>query len=288
MSLHRIFSYYFLFFACFVALRALSSQNVTDPIISSLENWRNWGTFIGLVVGGLVTAGIWHYTQNKIIARQNFLDAEKAKTTLQAQKSIQNNNLLIRQVSVINIGAYPGPFLFKYRSIKGEKIAPIGYMAFIEVTNIGEIMTRITSYELKLKIKNKWVKIPNLSVSNPLDVYYAVNVISKCINLDFRENSFDINAMNREIKKGESVRGWVFYEWPKELRNISTQPKTFSYTLTDKLQKESKVEGSFENGESPSSAIDGGFIIPYKKYIDLSGFEIFSRYELIESIQKKN
>lgn len=203
---------------------------------------------------------------------------------LKDSKTVRNP-LLIRQISIMTSTSYPGPWLYQYHSSLGEKLASIGLMCFIEVTNLDEVSTRITSYELKIKIGNKWSRIPSLTVLNPLNLFFGTD-LTKCTRFDLTGNGFDINAMTTEIEKGESVRGWVFFEWPKELRNVNTDIEIYQYSLVDKQQRQSQIEINKVKGNPiGSSQIDVGTLKIHEKNVDISSLDILSHYELLEYFQ---
>ena len=117
---------------------------------------------------------------------------------------------------------FPGLLVYKYLSSYGELLAPLGIIAAIEVTNNRGSPTKISTYVVDAKVGNEWIRIPNLNPAN-LDSFYWVNDgnLATCIPLSFSSNSFDNSAKSFSLDYGESIRGSIFLEWPKRLRDTS-------------------------------------------------------------------
>jgi hypothetical protein len=102
---------------------------------------------------------------------------------------------------------------------KFEKlIAPIGLAIFLDIINNMATSTKLTSYTVDLDIKGEWTRIYSLPILNPLDIFWANPDRKNCVRFDFRHNAFDVLAQEKTLQPGEALEGWMFFEWPTELR----------------------------------------------------------------------
>lgn len=184
---------------------------------------------------------------------------------------------------------FPGPLVFVYKSGFGDLIAPIGYAVNIEVINNKNIATKIYSYYLDAGIGSEWVRLPNLNLMNPLDVFWVNHSdLRNCSRLDFRQNGFDIRARNNSISPGESIKGWMFFEWPLELRNDTPNINKIRITI-ENIQGE-KVTTILEtsNIQDPGiSSLSGGelVVLPKSENADLSRLKILPFIDLLKGFK---
>ena len=173
---------------------------------------------------------------------------------------------------------YPGPLVYVYKSGLGELIAPIGYAVNVEVINNRPTPTKISSYLLDAGIGSEWVRLPNLNVMNPFDVFWVNHSdLRNCSRLDFRQNGFDIKARGNSIASGESIKGWMFFEWPLELRTDLPRINKIRINI-ENIQGE-KVSSILETSNIQDSGVSslGGaelVVMPKSENEDLSRLKI--------------
>jgi hypothetical protein len=114
---------------------------------------------------------------------------------------------------------FPGRLLYRYTSAVGDRLAPVGIAAVIEATNKRASAAKVYSYTVDALVDDRWVRLPNLQALN-LNEFFWVNDgdLSNSNRVDFSANSFDAAARMTTLAAGESVKGWIFLEWPRELR----------------------------------------------------------------------
>ncbi|MHB1421531.1 MAG: hypothetical protein ACYCX4_18460 [Bacillota bacterium] len=187
---------------------------------------------------------------------------------------------------------YPGPLVYVYKSGLGELIAPIGYAVVVEVTNNRSTPTRISSYYLDAGIGGEWVRLPNLNIMNPMDVFWVNHSdLRNCSRLDFRQNGFDIKARSNSIPPGESLKGWMFFEWPLELRREIPIINKIRINI-ENIQGE-KVSSIMEtsNIQDPGiSSLGGGelVVLPKTENADLSKLKIMPFIDLLKGFKDGN
>lgn len=119
------------------------------------------------------------------------------------------------------VANYPGPLVYRYNSQDGLQLAPVGLAIVLEVVNT-RTATKIRDYSLDVEVKNKWWHLPNLGARNPTEFFWVKDGnLATCIRLDFTESAFDTIAANHLLQPGDSVKGWMFFEWPPELRSAA-------------------------------------------------------------------
>ena len=122
--------------------------------------------------------------------------------------------------------AYPQPLLYDYRhsySLTGSPseraVAPIGLALNLEVINNRPTATKVRSYFAELETGvNEWTRLGRLPMAEPRGIYLAEGRPGRYVNLDFRPGYFDAVAREKTLPPGGSLAGWVFFEWPPELR----------------------------------------------------------------------
>ena len=62
--------------------------------------------------------------------------------------------------------------------------------------------------------------------------------MNRCRRLDFSENSFDILARTTQLRPGESLLGWIFFEIDQDLRGQLPEIKELELTLRNSAGEE--------------------------------------------------
>ncbi|MBA4311636.1 MAG: hypothetical protein C0417_03295 [Chlorobiaceae bacterium] len=172
---------------------------------------------------------------------------------------------------------YPGPLLYVYDSEFGKLIAPVGYAVVIEVVNNRPTPTKIASYYIDVGVGGQWIRLLNLSTLISIDLFWAMDSLKACRRLDFRTNSFDLQARDKNIAPGESIKGWMFFEWPIELRgNIPSFSNIRVFIENIHGEKENVVLDVINIQEAGISMLQGSELIVYSRVenADLSGLEV--------------
>jgi hypothetical protein len=187
------------------------------------------------------------------------------------------------------VSVFPGQLVYVYDSKIGKLIAPIGVAMVVEVINNRSSLTKIHSYTVDLEIHDEWTRIYNLSILNPMEIYWVNNGNFKtCTRLDFRSNSFDVVAREQSLKPGESLKGWMFFEWPIELRkNIPNFKKVRIQIENSQGEKETFILDSVSPQETGQSMLTGGELIvpPQSEKIDLSNFRLMPEMDLLKGFR---
>lgn len=214
-----------------------------------------------------------------------------ARDGLSKWKQSKNRNNIFNVTFLSNMHfKWPGPLLVLNNSPKGKVLSPVSIALFIEVVNAKKSISRINSYDAKAlfrydegghkklvqtdkgetklqyepsgKTVEKWRNLYSMGYLND-QVYFKTNkAFNRVRRLDFSDNNLDALARNTQMKPGESIIGWIFFEIDPDLRgqlpdiqkleitvkNSSEEEQTFS---TDKF-----VEAGSEKGISYLSGGD--------------------------------
>ena len=156
---------------------------------------------------------------------------------------------------------WPGPLLFMYPSALGKTISPVSIALYLEIVNNKPTISRIYSYKcrallrydeggstrvnqapgngMKLeyipsgKIVEKWRNLYSMGFVGDQMYFVTSNGWNKCKRIDFTNNSLDNLARNIQLKPGESLMGWVFFELEHDLRTQLPEIKEIELTLTN-------------------------------------------------------
>lgn len=181
-----------------------------------------------LVIGAIVLLGCL-----VIVVRQT-RQPKAPKPTLNANKQVSTVSsplnahkvFDIKKLNLIMFPVYPQPLLYVYTyspyvtGLPSERvIAPIGLAINLEVVNDGPTATKIESYAAELDTEpNEWTRINRLPMTKPHDIYFADgNSLKSCVKFEFKPNIFDVVALQKTLLPGDSLDGWIFFEWPIEL-----------------------------------------------------------------------
>lgn len=136
----------------------------------------------------------------------------------------------IRKLNFIMLPTYPQPLLYAYSRASfisdapAERyVAPVGLALNVEVVNDRATATKVQSYSVELEDDaGGWTRINRLPMTEPRNVYFAEgDGLKECFKFDFKSNIFDVVARQKNLAPGESIDGWMFFEWPPELRENS-------------------------------------------------------------------
>lgn len=188
-----------------------------------------------------------------------------------------------RLVTVLHFG-FPSVLAYRYASALGPRLAPVGLAAVINVENAGGVVTRVTSYALDVRVDGTWVRLHALEALNPTDFFWIKDGnLKTCLRLDFSESAFDPRFRDRDFGPEQIAGGWMFFEWPPELR-----PKAASVTLNEmRLQLESfrgeKQAVILKGGDGATDGrggLEGGTFRPIPGVLDLSGIAVLPLMDL--------
>lgn len=137
----------------------------------------------------------------------------------------------IRELNSIMLPVYPQPLLYVYNHSfyltggPSERfIAPIGFAVNIEVVNNRPTPTKIHSYAAELETGvNSWTPLNRLPTIEPNDIYFDESGdLKRCVKFDFKHDLFDKVARQKTLLSGDTLDGWMFFEWPVELHSNKT------------------------------------------------------------------
>ena len=188
------------------------------------------------------------------------------------------------------VANYPGPLVYLYDSKLGKRLAPVGYAVVLEVLNNRATATKIHGYVVDIAVGNEWVRLPNLQALNPNEFFWIDNGnLKTCTRLDFTQTSFDMQARDRTLQPGESVRGWMFFEWPPELRS-SEAPRFRQLRIqleNAQGERQATVVNTDQPQESGTSLLGGGAVyMPPQQKTDLSNVPILPHVDLLRGFKQ--
>jgi hypothetical protein len=182
------------------------------------------------------------------------------------------------------VAGFPGPLMYRYHSSKGDLLAPIGLAVMVEVTNKRGVAAKVSSYLLDAAIGGSWVRLPNLHVLNPTQFYYVAfpEGLAKAARFDFRDNAFDAQV-EKTLGPGESLSGWMFFEWPRELRRVTPTIQKLRIKVENSHGESQTTVLESAPGESGESELNGGRWTSYQEqpFADLSPLEIMPHIDLL-------
>ena len=200
---------------------------------------------------------------------------------------------------------WPGPLLYMYPSALGKTISPVSIALFIEVTNNKPVISRIYSYQCQALLKydkggiahvektsgggmnyrykpsgnmvKEWRTLYSMGFLHDQIYFVASDGFSKSKRLDFKENSFDNLARTRQLRPGESLMGWIFFEIDQDLRGQLPEIIEIELTLRNSAGEEQifrnrdiKTEGAEKAISYISSAtwniLEGYYDLTKEKY----------------------
>jgi hypothetical protein len=188
---------------------------------------------------------------------------------------------LIHHKGAVAFGDYPQPFLYEY-GVPTALLAPIGLAVNVEIINNRPTKTKVKSYVADIQTPDgKWHRILSLPMSPPRTIYYLNRRdITRGMKCEFDPANFDAIAVSTTLDLGQPLEGWMFFEYPAELRRSTVFVKTLKLSITN-IQNEI-AEAVFDQDKAPKpqlgeSAIDSNAVWCHGKpgqRIDLSSVPI--------------
>ncbi|MBI2361283.1 MAG: hypothetical protein HYV04_20650 [Deltaproteobacteria bacterium] len=200
------------------------------------------------------------------------------------RRGIQQEPFFVRIHTAMTFG-YPGLLVYRYKSKFGDLLAPVGFAVVVEVTNKLSSAARIVDYFVDMKVDDRWVRLPNLQALNGTEFFWINNGnFQTATRLDFRENGLDAQARLLTLQPGESVKGWMFFEWPPELREKAPLTGGLRITLENSHgQRQTLLLSSPKPQEPGGSSLAGGewHVMPKDYAADLSGLRVLPHIDLL-------
>ena len=177
--------------------------------------------------------------------------------------------------------------MYRYSAGPGERLAPIGIALVIEATNERTNAAKVIDHAIEIDIGYGWIRVPNLRAVNPTEFFMVNNCnFKEARRLDFTANIFDLQARDRTLASGESITGWVFLEWPPELRQQLPTIRQFRVMIENSHgEKQTYVLQPPRPEDYGDSSIAGGQFIMLPQPIDLSQVPILPLMDLSQTIQ---
>ena len=151
--------------------------------------------------------------------------------------------------------------MFLYPSKSGKNISPVSIAMYWEITNIKPTISSIYSYKCRAllrydeggrtqvnqtqddktklgyipsgKIVEKWRNLYSMGFVGDQMYFVTSGGWSKCKRIDFSNNSIDNLARKIQMKPGETLEGWVFFEMEHDLRTQLPEIIKIELTLTN-------------------------------------------------------
>lgn len=249
----------------------------------SVKDFHNalWAGFIAVVVCLLCVA---------LLIRNDLIRREISRETGVA--TLTKGDPFKARFHTAMVFAYPGPLVYVYASKFGQLVAPIGYAVVIEIVNNRSNAAKVSEFHLDAAISGQWIRLHNLSLLNPFDIYWVNNSnLKTCSRIDFRENGFDPQARSRSISPGESIKGWMFFEWPLEYRGKVPQFNKIRLQVENvQSEQQTFILDTIVPQEIGTSSLVGGEwkILPKSEQADLSGLKIMPHMDLLKGFKDGN
>ncbi len=183
------------------------------------------------------------------------------KTVFSSEKVTAPKDLFhIAVTSMVRL-KFPGPLLYFYNSQLGKTASPISVALFIEATNKRQSITRIFSYRIRALLTydeggeiavttddrgnqkvtykqsgvtvTKWRELHSIGFLHDNIYYVNNNNWKKAQHLGFSHNGFDNIAAEKQLRYGESIKGWVMLELEPDLRGQLPEIEELEFTLTN-------------------------------------------------------
>jgi hypothetical protein len=192
------------------------------------------------------------------------------------------------KVTVFNVMSlkFPGPLLFFYNSQLGKTMSPISIALYVEVVNSKGSITRIQDIKTKALMKydeggrasllavpsggvnyiytpsgitvEKWRQLYSVGFLHDQIYFIANNDWKKAKRIDFRKNSLETLAREKQLQPGESVIGWIFYELEEDLRGQIPEIKKIEFEITNSSGDVETIKVDLPKTSEESSIISSG------------------------------
>jgi len=196
---------------------------------------------------------------------------------------------------------WPGSLLVLHPSPKGKVLSPVSLALWIEVVNTSDKISRIQGYDARALFRydeggsqyikqlnenerkfafipsgntvEKWRNLYSMGHLNDQVYFIGSKGHSRCRRLDFSENNFDTLAEDTQLKPGESIMGWIFFEYDKDLRGQPPEFIKLELSLRNSMGEEQKfVTDKFvtAGSEKKMSYLSGGELVLLEGEYDLT------------------
>lgn len=161
---------------------------------------------------------------------------------------------------------WPGDLFVLSKFPRGKVLSPVSLALWVEVTNNKETISRIHSYKARALLRydeggtnhitqtenggskfrykpsgktvEKWRDLYSMGHLHD-QVYFITNKgLSGARRLDFSKNSFDDLARITQLRPGESILGWIFFELDPDLRGQLPEIKKLELSLRNSAGEE--------------------------------------------------
>ncbi|HBB86656.1 MAG TPA: hypothetical protein DC047_03465 [Blastocatellia bacterium] len=156
----------------------------------------------------------------------------------------------LRHQGAFVLATFPQPLLYKYNAGQATFFAPIGLALNLQVTNNKSIKTKIVEYAADIQTPDGWFRVLSMPMVPSHDIYFLNDYD---IRHGFKTNGFrpifDSAVLNKTLDPGEPVEGWMFFEWPLELRHKTIVVSKIKITIKNSLEE--TTETVFDNDAAP-------------------------------------
>jgi hypothetical protein len=246
---------------------------------------RHAALWTGFAAAVLFLLGVALYLRNEIIRSEIAEGAAKTPSTPPTTEPFR-----ARLVTVMSF-AYPSLLVYLYDSALGKRLAPVGLAVVINVENARSSATRIISYALDVNVDGSWVRLHALDTLNPSNFFWVKDGnLKTCVRFDFSEDAFSPRFRDRNFGPGEIAGGWMFFEWPPELRMRAATPimKNVRLQLASFTgERQTIVLENAAPSELGAGGLEGGKMRTLPGISDLSGTEVLPFMDLPPSMRER-
>ena len=207
-------------------------------------------------------------------------------------------NIYKLMVSSTVLSKYPSPLLYVYNSQLGKTISPISLALFLEVVNNSNSVMRIYRLESRALMRydeggkatinvqpngdrkltylpsgntiERWRTLHSVGFLNDQVYFVNNNDWTKCRRIDFSKNSFEIEAHNKQLQPGESLRGWLFYEMEEDIRPQVLEIKQLEFIITNAAGQTQTIQIEYPNKDKSFPIMSSGTWEIQEGYFDLT------------------
>lgn len=274
-----------------------------------IPDWMN--QVLWFVAGVFATGAVWYFLSQKnyhaalwsgfaaamilllnvtLLIRNNLISHQAESAARPSESSLSREVFHTRFHTGVRF-KYPGALMYLYDSSLGKRLAPVGYAMVMEVTNISQTIARVQAYTVDIPVNGEWIRLPNLRAVDPTAFFWAKNGDLRNVRrIDFQANGFDPQARNKSLQPGEGIKGWVFLEWPPELRDTSPKFDRIRLQIDDAIGRRTVATLDTEIAEEPGESLLGGgeLIVGPQESLDLSKTPILPHMDLLNLSKEKS
>lgn len=165
--------------------------------------------------------------------------------------------------------------------IRNKELREINLAVLLDVVSIDNKPTGIKTYSAEIMVGKKWYKLKPVSFLERENLFVSdKGNLKSCTEISLKENFVSVSAKDKVLSKGDSVVGWVFFEYPEEIvlaiskgaaiEKINIHLVSYHSSADVAAELSGRVDG--ETGED--QYLKGAVLKIIRKNVDLSNYKI--------------